>query len=218
MMRAAGAAAVITLYYWVLVAQPQAESSDRLGGELQAAMESSASLFVAKDFAAALEPTEFLVEHMPTQPMYADRLARIYNALGRAEDEARSWDHLMEVSATPEDACPMVGQAHQDAGHAENALTAFEKCVAAEPRDPDFKLFLGRAYTAAGHRTKARREFEEGLTLAPLYPDLHLLLGVLDFGDDRRLDARRRFERFLELAPERRDEVAVWLKRTGSRR
>jgi Flp pilus assembly protein TadD len=218
MMRAGGAAVLLALYYWVLVAQPRAESSDGLATESRTAMDDSLSLFAAEKFADAMAPTEYLVARMPTQPLYADRLARIYQALGRTEDESRAWDHLMEVSATPEDACPMVGRAHQMAGHADRALAALEKCVEAEPRDPDFRLFLGQAYTAAGHMAEARRAFEAGLTLDPRYPDLHLLLGVRDFGDGRRREARRRFVRFLELAPERRDEVTAWLERTESDR
>ena len=56
---------------------------------------------------------------------------------------------------------------------------------------------------------------ELALSVAPLYPDVHLVLGIREFDDGRITEARGRFKRFLELAPERREEVAVWLERTG---
>ena len=113
---------------------------------------------------------------------------------------------------TPARCCAQAYERHPDAAR---TLDAYERCVEVEPDNPDALVFLGRAYNAAERGADARRVLEHALTIAPHYSDVHLVLGIRDFADGRVAEARSRFERFLELSPERRDEVAVWLERTG---
>lgn len=216
-MQIVGAFLVLGLYYFVLVLRPQATPEGPDSQELRHAMEASERHYGAGAFQDALGPTQYLVEQMPSQPVYAARLARIYERLERPLEAAAAWAHVMDVSATPEDGCPMIGQAYTSGKDPAAAIGAFERCVSVDPRNPDFQLFVGQAYAAVGRDADARKAFEIGLALAPDYPDLHLLLGVRDFVDKQLVDARRHFEQFLELSPDRRAEVEVWLKRTEVR-
>lgn len=216
-MRIVGSGLVLGLYYFALVLRPQVNVDGPASQDLRQAIEDSERHYGAGAFQEALGPTQYLVEQMASQPVYAERLARIYEHLERPLDAARAWAHVMDVSATPEDGCPMIGQAYISANDLAAAIGAFERCVSVDQRNPDSHLYAGQAYAAAGRDADARRAFEAGLALEPDYPDLHLLLGTRDFADKQLVDARRHFERFLELAPERRAEVEVWLKRTEVR-
>lgn len=212
-LRAAGACLVLGVYYWILLASPRASPSEAAEARLQQDIESSQTAFAAGDFATALAPTERVSEAVPTEVVYLTRLASIYRELARPADEATAWDRVIELSPTPIDACPMVAEAHESAGHADLALAALERCATFEPIDPDFLLLLGQALLQRDRPAEARVAFARGLERDAQYPDLHLLHGVRQFADGELDAAKVSFERFLELAPDRRDEVAVWLDR-----
>jgi tetratricopeptide (TPR) repeat protein len=177
-------------------------------------IDTSEVAYSAHRYADALEPTRRLTEKLPSQAMYFDRLANIYQQLGQRSQEARSWEGVVAVSPTPADACPMLGQAYEAAHERSRAIDAFERCLQMDPTNPDAMLFLGRAYQGAGRGEDARRVLEKALVLAPDYADLYLLLGVRNYVDGRIEAARQQFERFLELSPHRRYEVQAWLDRT----
>jgi tetratricopeptide (TPR) repeat protein len=212
------AAVLLTTYYcWLFPRTAPAVSAAALSDSaIVSDIEASGAAFAAGRYDEALAPTVRLTEKMPSQAMYFGRLATIQQRLGKRADEARSLEAMFAVSPTPWDACPWLPQAYEAIKDEARALNAYERCAEVDPESPDALLFLGRAYNAAGRPADARRTLEKAVAISPQYPDLHLLLGVRNFADDRVLDARQNFERFLELAPGRREEVAVWLQRTGA--
>lgn len=212
-LRVLGAIALLLLFRSVLLVNP-ATGMEASGIDRELAL--SREAFAAGRFDAALAPTLALVEALPGQPMYLERLALTYRALGRRADEARAWAEFVEASAVPVEACPMFPEALRATGDEAAALASYELCLSFDPKNVDTLLQLGQAYLRAGRSPDARRVLEQGAAAAPQYADYQLVLGVLDFADDRRDDARARFERFLALAPERGGEVAAWLERTRS--
>ena len=211
--RVLGAVAVLLLFQNVLLVHPAADAAQR---DLHPLLVASREAFAAGRFADALGPTRELVEALPGQPLYLERLARSYQGLGRRAEEARVWEQFVEASAVPVEACPMWPDALRAAGDGAGALAASERCLAFDPKNVDLLLALGQAYLRAGRLREARRALEEGAGYAPQYADLQLVLGIVAFADARGADARAHFERFLALSPERRAEVAVWLERTRS--
>jgi tetratricopeptide (TPR) repeat protein len=216
--RLAGAAIVLAIYYWALIARPAATPVFNAEAQLQSDIQSSLTLFAANRFAEALAPTQRIVERWPSQALFHERLALIFQKLDRPADEVGEWEAMMTTSPTPIDACPMVANAYRRIDREDQALAAFERCAALPPANPDFQLFLGQALLRVDRKGDARRAFERGLQLDASYPDLHLLIGIRQFEDRQIPEARASFERFLALAPERRDEVAVWLERTEQAR
>ena len=214
--RVLGALAVLLVFYEVLLGHAPAAALRPGSPELERALVASRDAFVARRFEDALAPTLQLVEALPGQPMYLERLARTYHGLGRSEDEARTWEEFVDASAVPIEACPMLPEAYRRLGDEEAALASYERCLSFDPKNVDMLLYAGQAYFRAGRNEDARRVLEQGVGYAPKYADYHLVLGVLDFSDGLTDQARERFERFVELAPQRRSEVAVWLARTGS--
>lgn len=215
--RVAGAIAVLALFYLVLLDHPPANGSLRPGSRaLERTLIASRDALVEHRYADALEPTRALVEALPGQPMYLERLARTYHELGRSEDEARTWEEFVEASAVPIEACPMMPESYRALGDEARALEGYERCLSFDPKNVDMLLFLGQAYFRAGRTAEARRVLERGVGYAPDYPDYHLVLGVLDYSEARTGSARARFEQFVAMSPTRRDEVATWLRRTGS--
>lgn len=216
--RVFGAVAVLMLFNNVLLRHPPAEDLRPGSAALDRTLVASRDAFVARRFEEALAPTLQLVEALPGQPMYLERLALTYQALDRPGDEARAWEEFVDASATPIEGCPMLAEAYRRLGDEPASLERYERCLSFDPKNVDMLLHLGQAYLRAGRRSDARRVLEQGLGYAPQYGDYYLVLGVLDFAEDRTARARERFERFLELAPQRHSEVAVWLERTRSRR
>jgi len=211
--RLAGAAVVLAVYYWTLFASA-APASDAVEAQLQQDIQASLSLFAAGRFADALVPTERVVAQWPSQAIYHERLAVIFQKLDRPLDEVREWEAVMASSPTPIDACPMVAEAYRRTNRDDLALAAFERCAGLAPPNPDFLLFFGQALLRADRKAEARRAFEAGLEIDASYPDLFLVLGIRQFDDGQVREARKSFERFLALAPTRRDEVAIWIERT----
>lgn len=214
-VRLAFAVALLAAYYVTLFDTATPAATPIVEEATRRDVEASAAAFAAGQYGDALEPTRRLTERMPTQAIYFDRLARIQQKLGKAADEATSWEGVFRTSPTPVDACPMLALAYEKVGDTGRALDAYERCVSVEPQNPDLLLVLGRAYSAAGRAAEAEQVLERALAITPDYPDIHLVLGVRNFADGRLAEARARFERFLALAPERREEVAVWLDRTN---
>lgn len=214
--RALAAALLLAAYYVILIVHPFPGAAAADDSGTRALIESSRTLFEAKRFADALPPTAELTTRFPSQAVYHDRHARILHELNRPAEEAQAWERLLEVSATPVDGCPMIGDAYAQAGQADQALAAYLRCADLPPQNPDFLLAAGQLLLKANRNAEARAAFERGLALAPGYSDLHLLVGVRMFADGDAVAARKHFERFLELSPERRDEVAVWLERTAA--
>lgn len=214
--RVVGSLAVLMLFQRVLLEHPQAEELGPGSAALDRVLVASRDAFAAGRYREALEPTRKLVDALPSQPVFLERLALSYRALERPADEARTWEEFVDASATPIDACPMLPEAYRRLGDHAAALESYERCLSFDPKNVDMLLYLGQAYLRAGRRADARRVLTQGLGYASQYGDYHLVLGVLDFSDGLTDRARERFERFLELAPQRRSEVAVWLARTGS--
>ena len=216
--RVLGALAVLLVFYEVLLGRAPAAALRPGSPGLERALVASRDAFVARSFEDALEPTLQLVEALPGQPMYLERLARIYHGLERSEDEARTWEEFVDASAVPIEACPMLPEAYRSLGDEEAALARYERCLSFDPKNVDMLLYAGQAYFRAGRNEDARRVLEQGLGYAPKYADYYLVLGVLDFAEARTGSARSRFEHFVAMSPHRRPEVAVWLERTGSRK
>jgi tetratricopeptide (TPR) repeat protein len=212
--RLAGAAIVLAIYYWALIARPATTPAFMVEAQLQEDIQASLALFSANRFADALAPTQRIVERWPSQAMYHERLALIFQKLDRPADEVVEWEAMMGTSPTPIDACPMVAYAYRRINRADQELDALQRCAALPPPNPDFQLQLGQALVRAERKAEARLAFERGLEIDPAYPDLYLLVGIRQFDDGQHREARVSFERFLALAPERRDEVMVWLERT----
>ena len=104
----------------------------------------------------ALAPTLALVERFPSQQVYSDRLARIYYGLGRPADEAAAWEQFVEVSPTPEDACPAMGHAYLRAGDHQASVRAFERCKDFDPMNGELWSYSWAAPISANAATTMR--------------------------------------------------------------
>ena len=117
--------------------------------------------YAAGRYADALEPTSRLVARFPLQQAYAERLARIFGKLNRPADEAAAWERFIDVSPTPIDACPAIGDAYARAGQPQKSLEALQRCVSFDPRNSEQLFFLGRAYEHAGRTADAMARYSE---------------------------------------------------------
>src|SRR3954454_8418165 len=106
--RLAGGICVLAVYAWALKPAP-GKVGRAIDADSETWLTASSEAFRAGRYAEALDPTSRLVEHFPHQQVYAERLAHIFEKLGRAPDEAAAWERFIDSSPTPVDACPSIG-------------------------------------------------------------------------------------------------------------
>ena len=123
-------------------------------------------------FADALPIVRDLAVEHGTDPVIAYWLAEVHRGLGRADDEAKAWEHVFELTASADFACPSLPEAYTRAGDRDRALRAYERCASAGADDAERWLDLGAAYGAAGRPTDAAAAYEKSRTLDGSNPRL----------------------------------------------
>ncbi len=183
---------MLGLVYWCTFAPKAAASraTDVVPENIETLAASSNALCQAGRYSDALAPTEALVARYPTQHVYLQRLATIYQHLGRRREEAAVWHRFIDVSPTPWEACPTVAEAHAAADDPAGALAAAETCWKLAPWDADAAFFLGRARERTADRAAAAVMYRRALDLDAAHFDSELGLARLDLQANR-LDAAR---------------------------
>jgi Flp pilus assembly protein TadD len=123
-------------------------------------------------FADALPIVRDLAAEHASDPVIAYWLAEVHRGLGHVDDEAKAWEHVFELTASADFACPSLPEAYTRAGDREGALRAYERCASAGTDDPERWLDLGAAYGAAGRPTDAAAAYEKSRTLDGSNPRL----------------------------------------------
>ena len=106
-------------------------------------------------------------------------------------DEAAAWERFIDVSPTPIEACPHLGNAYARAGEAARSLEAFERCVSFDPRNAETLFFLGLAYERAGRTDAAADQYSKSVALGASNTDSQLALARLSLRANRVADAGR---------------------------
>ena len=209
--RLAGGVLVLAVYVWVL--RPSTASVSPFVDTSEAGVDGWLALsddaFTAGRFVDALEPTLRLMERFPSQHVYVGRLARIYEKLDRPADEAAAWERFVELSPTPVDACPGLGNAYANAGDREKALRAFERCASFDPRNSEMLFFLGLAYERAGRTAEALARYSESAASDPSGVDSQLGLARLALRTNKVAEARRAADAVLHRSPDNADALLV---------
>lgn len=172
--RALLAVVCLAIFGWTLT--PRAVTPAREDAAAEQLLVVSRTAFDTKNWQSALEPTTALVERFPNQQVFAERLARIYAALGRPADEAAAWELFLRVSPTPEDACPAVSEAYYRAGDHAKSLETSIRCRDFDPLNGELNYYLGRAYERADKPDDARKAYEEALRVEPPHVDTRVAL------------------------------------------
>lgn len=184
---------VLALGAWGLHVRTGLEASDASGDGLsleraRSLQDRSHALLGQGREDEALPLLQQLHDAFPDNPIYLRELAEIHDARGEWQTEVGLWERYLELSPTPWDACPKLGDAYRKLGKQAESIRAFERCLATQPRDPDLIFYLAHAYERAGRFLEARTTYRRGLEVAPDYPDLQLGLARMEvfIGDPAR--------------------------------
>jgi tetratricopeptide (TPR) repeat protein len=189
-IRIAGGVIVLVIYGAVLRPASPHEVVDPAVASAQRWQAASREAYDAGRYADALAPTLELTKALPNQHVYQQRLAVIYQHLGRAVDEAAAWERMVAVSPTPIDACPAMADAYVRAvGYTDQALNAFERCVGFDPGNTDMLFYLGRARERAGRAEAAGAAYREAAGVNAQDADSQLGLARLDLRAGRNAEA-----------------------------
>jgi tetratricopeptide (TPR) repeat protein len=180
------------------------DESEQLDGESQ-------GYILSQQYKEALNPTLKLYRAYPENHIYIERLAKIYNHLGRYEDEARFWERYLDLAPTPIAACPQIGEAYwrQGESHERQAIAAYERCLAIDPLNADSIFYLGHAFEMSGDFERAAATYQKGLQLSPEYTDLRLGLARSWLRLDKTKEARTIVDDVLKRKADRSDALLL---------
>lgn len=210
-IRLVGGFLVLSLYGTVLlrprVSTDPAETSN---ASAERWLAESRDAFEAARYDAALQPTIALTRAFPNQQVYSERLALIFQHLGRHAEEAAAWERVVAVSPTPVEACPALPDAYvRAAGFSDAALDAFERCAAFEPRNADMLFNLARARERAGRTDKAEGAYREALRIDSANGDSQLGIARLDLRAGRVEQAGHAAAAVLQSFPDDTDALLI---------
>lgn len=194
-LRLAASLVLLVACYWSALPPARAEGGTGVSViDVDGLLIASRDQYRSGDYGGALAPTEVLVARFPGQHVYLERLAFIYQHLGRHREEAATWRRFMERSPTPWDACPAVARAHSTAGDEAAALAAYENCWTVAPWDADAAFFLALAYERRGEAARALDLYRRSLAIDAAHSDAELGLARLELHAGR-LDTARELAR-----------------------
>jgi tetratricopeptide (TPR) repeat protein len=209
-VRLLGGLVVLVAYLIVLRPGSAAEGADQSRVSAARWLAASRDAFEAKRYQEALEPTLALTRALPNQQVYIERLALIYQHLGKAAEEAAAWERMVAISPTPWDACPALPDAYVRAeGWSPAALDAFERCAAYEPSNPDLLFYVGRARERTGRAGGAEEAYHKAIAINPADADSQLGLARIDLRAGRVAEAARAAEAVLKAYPNHADALLV---------
>ena len=143
------------------------EPLDARGREAETAIEE-------RRFSDALPVVRDLAREHASDPVIAYWLAEVQRGLDHPREESAAWEHVLELTASADFACPALPESYTRAGDGAQALRAYERCASAGPDDAERWLDLGAAYAAAGRPTDAAAAYEKSRVLDPSNPRLPL--------------------------------------------
>lgn len=122
-------------------------------------------------YTEALDSVMKLYQSYPENPVYIQKVAEIYNHLGRYKEEAELWEKFIQNAPLPWEGCPQIGLAYQKQGLNKQSIDAFERCLAFDTRDADALFFLGHAVETVQQYDRAGKLYQQCLGVSPRYPD-----------------------------------------------
>jgi len=143
----------------------------------------------------------------PDNPIYLSMAAQTYQQLGRAREEAQTWERYIRVAPFPADACPALGQSYERLGQDDQALDAHERCLAMDPSNTDLMLYLAIAFEHRGKFAQAESLYTQIVERAPDYADAQLGLARIELRTSRLDTAQWRVEKVLHKSPENVDAL-----------
>ena len=206
-VRLVASLAMLALFYWSMLMPPPAHATEAAlsDPEVDGLLVASRDGYAREQYDQALRPTEALVARFPTQHVYLERLAVIYQHLGRFHDEAIAWHRFMDLSPTPWDACPAVGNAHAADHDSEGALAAYQMCWDQAPWDPDAAFFLARERERRGEVDEAAALYRQSIEIDKDHADSQLGLARLNLHASRFDEARQAALAIVARLPEHAD-------------
>jgi tetratricopeptide (TPR) repeat protein len=171
--------------------------------------EQSNSLFRKGNYQEALPGVLRLSANYPSNHIYLEMAAEIYDRLGRYPQEAEFWEMYFDRAPNPVTACPQIAQAYSKQGKEKQALSAFERCFDRDPDNSDSIFFFAHALEMAGDTQHAAKLYQRGGKIAPGYIDLQLGLARVWLRQGNTEGARRIVDKVLQKSPDNVDALLV---------
>jgi protein O-GlcNAc transferase len=158
-------------------------------------------------YATAVKSLQRAIELDPGYMKAYDNLGLCYEALGRSDEAARSWEEAIRLNGEQQAKSPWpalnLGLLLTRLDRLDEAEARFRESLASDPRFPQARYQLGITLEKKGRVTEAVTELEETARLDPAYPEPQYALSRLyrRAGDKEKAD--RALQRFQEIKKEK---------------
>jgi tetratricopeptide (TPR) repeat protein len=190
-------------------ARPVSSSPTLTAEESHQLWEQCNSLFRQGKYQEALPGVLRLHETYPSNHIYLEMGAEIYDRLGRYPQEVEFWEMYFDRAPNPVTACPQIGQAYSKLGKEKEAISALERCLSRDPDNSDSIFFLAHALEQSGQTRRAADLYQRGLKIAPDYADLQVGLARVWLRQGNVEGATRMIEKALQQSPNNVDALLV---------
>ena len=169
--------------------------------DLDGLMKKGVSLFDARQYEAAKEVFEQVLQQQANHPMAMYELGYTEYALGHLEKAIEWADRAIdsEDSQTMEPAYLLKGSALDDLGETKKAIKTYKAGAKSFPESHLFPFNLGVCYFRSEDLKKAEEELIKSLSLNPVHGSSHYLLGQLKMVQNERIPALMALQFFLVL-------------------
>jgi tetratricopeptide (TPR) repeat protein len=158
-------------------------------------------------YATAVKNLERAIELDPRYMKAYDNLGLCYEALGRFDEAARSWEEAIRLNAAQAVKSPWpalnLGLLLTRLDRLDEAEARFRESLACDPRFPQARYQLGITLEKRGRLPEATAELEEAARLDPAYPEPQYALSRLYRRAGEKEKADRALQRFQETKKEK---------------
>ncbi len=124
-------------------------------------------------------------------------------------DEAKLWQQFIEGSPLPQEGCPQIGKAYEQAGNVEASVQAFEKCLSFDPGNVDTMAAFAHVLQAKRDFNRAAALYHQCLLKDPRDLDAQNGLALIELKQDHLEQAQEAVKSILHGAPDNADALLI---------
>ena len=106
-------------------------------------------------------------------------LAGLYSATGRDKESVKTYNEVLKIDKSNEEACIFLAKNLSSNGNSKNAITKLKSCISHNPKNPIFYYYIGKIYLVDNKRGLSDKYFKKALKVDSLYYQAALGRGLL---------------------------------------
>jgi len=106
-------------------------------------------------------------------------LAGLYSATGRDKESISTYESVLTIDQSNEEACIFLAKNLSSSGNSKKAIERLKKCSVKAAKNPIFPYYIGKIYLIDSQKKLAEKYFKKALKISPLYYQAALGRGLI---------------------------------------